>query len=127
MENLMHRLKQFIDLKGINISSFEKAIGMSNASFGKSLKNGGTIGADKLENVLKKYHDLNPIWLLTGEGDILLNEYQEFDNKTRATNELLLKERLEMIEMQKTMIKMQKQIIDRLKQQVKDLGGEPIE
>ena len=69
---VLKRLKQFIDYKGIKVSAFEKAIGMSNASFGKSLKNGGTIGADKLENILKTYPELNADWLLRGDGDMLI-------------------------------------------------------
>jgi hypothetical protein len=47
---------------------------MGNASFGKSLKAGGTIGADKLENILKIYPELNAHWLLTGEGSMLQSE-----------------------------------------------------
>ncbi len=68
---MLERLKQYIDYKGISISAFEKSIGMSNASFGKSLKNHGTIGANKLETILSVYSDLNPVWLLTGEGKML--------------------------------------------------------
>ena len=68
---MLERLKQYIDYKGIAISTFERSIGMSNASFGKSLKNHGTIGANKLETILNVYPDLNPIWLLTGQGQML--------------------------------------------------------
>ena len=68
---ILKRIKQFIDYKGIAVSAFEKSIGMANASFGKSLKNGGTIGADKLEIILKVYPDLNAEWLLRGVGEML--------------------------------------------------------
>ena len=68
---ILDRLKEYIDFKNINVSSFEKSIGMSNASFGKSLKNNGAIGTDKLENILQVYPDINPVWLLTGQGDMI--------------------------------------------------------
>ena len=71
---IVRRIKQFIDAKGISIASFERSIGMSNASFGKSYKNGGAIGSDKIENILSVYPDINPSWLLTGSGKMLKSE-----------------------------------------------------
>lgn len=68
---VLNRIKQFIDYKGIAISAFEKSIGMSNASLGKSLKTGGTIGADKLGNILTAYPEINLYWLVTGKGEML--------------------------------------------------------
>lgn len=68
---VLDRIKEYIDSKGITIAAFERSVGMSNASFGKSLKNGGAIGSDKLENILLSYPDLSPSWLLTGEGPML--------------------------------------------------------
>lgn len=68
---MLNRIKQYIDFKGVSVSAFEKSIGMSNASFGKSLKNGGTIGADKLEIILNVYPDLNLNWLITGKGEMI--------------------------------------------------------
>lgn len=70
-ENTLKRIKQYIDLKGIKVSGFEKEIGMSNGSFASQLKNDKTIGVDKLENILKKYSDINIEWLLTGNGDMI--------------------------------------------------------
>lgn len=68
---IVERIKEYLDIKGISIAAFERSIGMSNASFGKSLKNKGAIGTDKLENILIKYNDISPSWLLTGEGPML--------------------------------------------------------
>ena len=68
---VLQRIKEYIDLKGISISAFEKSIGMSNASFGRSLKNNGAIGTDKLENILNVYQEINPDWLLTGQGNMI--------------------------------------------------------
>lgn len=68
---ILERLKEYIDYKKIAISAFEKSIGMSNASFGKSLKSGGAIGTDKLENILKIYNDINIHWLFSGEGNMI--------------------------------------------------------
>lgn len=70
---MLTRIKQYIDFKGISVSAFEKSIGMSNASFGKSLKNGGSIGGDKLEKILTIYKDINAEWLLTGHGEMIKN------------------------------------------------------
>lgn len=74
---ILDRIKDYIDKKGISIAAFEKSIGMSNASFGKSLKNNGAIGTDKLENILKVYPDINPTWLLTGKGSMLTEENEK--------------------------------------------------
>ena len=80
---ILDRIKQFIDFKGIAVSAFERSIGMSNASFGKSLKNGGAIGTDKLENFLKTYPEVSPTWLLTGKGNMLV----DLDNLTAGQKE----------------------------------------
>lgn len=73
---ILDRIKQFIDYKGIAVSAFEKSIGMSNASFGKSLRSGGAIGTDKLENILNVYPELSPSWLVSGEGPMLRGDDQ---------------------------------------------------
>lgn len=88
---ILDRIKQFIDHKGIAVSAFERSIGMSNASFGKSLKNGGAIGTDKLENFLKIYPEVSPVWLLTGEGEMLKQNEIDPENAEPILKQLLEK------------------------------------
>lgn len=71
---ILDRIKEYIDSKGITVAAFEKSVGMSNASFAKSLKNKGAIGTDKLENILSVYSDISPEWLLKGTGSMLKDE-----------------------------------------------------
>ncbi|EFV02970.1 helix-turn-helix transcriptional regulator [Segatella salivae] len=74
---ILERIKEYIDCKGITVAAFERSIGMSNASFGKSLKNRGAIGSDKIENILSVYTDLSSEWLLTGKGDMLKSDNEK--------------------------------------------------
>ena len=73
---ILERLKEYIDYKGISIAAFERSIGMANASFGKSLKRHGSIGTDKLENILSVYKDISPQWLLLGKGGMIKEDKQ---------------------------------------------------
>ena len=70
MSSILVRIKEYIDSKGVTIAAFERSIGMSNASFGKSLKKGGSIGSDKIEKILKVYPEISSEWLLTGTGSM---------------------------------------------------------
>ena len=78
---LLERIKEYIDCKGITVAAFERSVGMSNASFGKSLKKKGAIGSDKIENILSVYSDLSSEWLLTGKGSMLKNDAPVGDKK----------------------------------------------
>jgi phage repressor protein C with HTH and peptisase S24 domain len=97
-ENTVQRIKQYIDFKGVRVSVFEREIGMSNGSFASQLKNNKTIGVDKLENILKKYADINAEWLLTGQGSMLKLdiesevevEMRELENKKSDFQEIPL-------------------------------------
>ncbi len=75
MATTLERIKQFIDQEGISVSAFEKSVGFSNGAFASQLKNKKTIGVDKLENILNNFPQLNPSWILTGEDDMILENY----------------------------------------------------
>lgn len=74
MSSIVIRIKEFIDFKRLTISSFERIVGFSNGSFASQYKNNKSIGSDKIENILKVYPEINPVWLLTGEGSMIKEE-----------------------------------------------------
>lgn len=125
-ENTINRIKQYLDYKGIRVGAFEKVVGMSNGSFASQLKHNKTIGVDKLENILKKYTDIDVEWLLTGEGDMIklniLRETGEVYKKTEkvAEHEINYKDlaeaRKETIESLKKIIQHQDEQIATFKQ-----------
>ncbi len=83
METTLQRLKQFIDFKDFNISSFERLVGFSNGSLASQIKNNKTVGVDKLEKILKIFPDLSSDWLLTGTGQMIKN-YELHNNATQT-------------------------------------------
>ena len=113
---MLNRIKQYIDLKGLSVSKFEKSIGMSNASFGKSLKSGGTIGCDKLGIILNTYPDINIEWILTGRGVMLKSDQPKaVENNDTCP---ICKEKDKRIEQLEHQIKRYENDIDWLKTQI---------
>lgn len=68
------RLGQYLEKKGISFYAFENAISAGRGSISKAVKEGKSIGSSMLENILSIYTDLNPTWLLTGQGNMLKEE-----------------------------------------------------
>lgn len=69
-KTVKQRLMEFIYFKGISQSRFERLCGMSNGYINNLKK---SLGAEKLQNILKAFPELNTEWLLYGEGEMLKN------------------------------------------------------
>jgi len=88
METTLKRIKKYVDFKRITNQNFEKTIGFSNGAFATQLKNNKTIGVDKLENILTTYPEINPEWLLTGNGEMLKSEKEVFKNYLKKESDV---------------------------------------
>lgn len=66
------RVGQYIERKKISYYAFENSLGASRGSISKAVKEGKSIGSNVLENIMNQYTDINPNWLLTGQGEMLL-------------------------------------------------------
>jgi hypothetical protein len=59
--------------QGISYGQFEKKTGWSHGLAGKVINKGVSFGVEKLERIFSAFPRLNPIWLITGEEEMLWN------------------------------------------------------
>lgn len=79
---IIDRLKYFIDYKSLSVRSFSKNVGISHSL----LSNTKAIGSDKLESILSIYSEINPTWLLTGNGEMLENLSDKKEHTFKKNN-----------------------------------------
>ena len=71
MLKTVDRLIQFIEYAGLSARQFDLSIGASNGYTLRMKKNHASIGSDVIEAIIRTYPQLNLIWLMTGEGEML--------------------------------------------------------
>lgn len=77
----IERIAMYLQFKSIKPHAFERKIELSNGYFAKQLKNKGSVGSDILIKIHEHYSELNILWVLTGEGVMILEE----DEKVNST------------------------------------------
>lgn len=75
------RIKQFCKEIGITVSAFEKQNNMANG-YVNGISKG--IGEEKLKTIRLNFPQLNLVWLLIGEGEMIISELSKAD--TSNTN-----------------------------------------
>jgi hypothetical protein len=67
----IERIAMYLHYRSITPHAFEKKIVLSNGYFSKQLRNKGSVGSDILIKIHEKYIDLDIMWILTGEGQMI--------------------------------------------------------
>ncbi|WP_418450160.1 hypothetical protein [Alistipes sp.] len=70
----IQRLQEYLNVKHIKPTRFEKEIGLSNGYIGTQLKRNADLGEGVLIKIIDYCLDVNPEWLLTGRGSMLRDE-----------------------------------------------------
>lgn len=78
----IERIAIYLQFKTISPHSFERNINLSNGYYAKQLKNLGSVGSDILIKVHNHYPDLNILWVLTGDGQMIV----ESDSASSISN-----------------------------------------
>ena len=70
----IERIAMYLQFRALTPHSFERKIHLSNGYFSKQTKNLGSVGSDILVKIHDSYPELNMLWVLTGEGKMILEE-----------------------------------------------------
>lgn len=76
----IERIALYLHFKSISPHSFERNIHLSNGYYAKQLKNLGSVGSDILIKIHHHFPDLNILWVLTGDGQMVLEEHLKMSN-----------------------------------------------
>lgn len=74
MEKAIYRLFKYIEYLGLSNREFERKISVSNNYLKSTTLRNGDIGETVFKNIYKSCVDLNLIWLITGEGEMLVKK-----------------------------------------------------
>ncbi len=83
--SVKERLKQFIDTLNISEREFCRRIGVS-SSYVMSIKK--SIQPDKMQAISIHFPELNPLWLLLGQGEMLLSDGKQEGEQQQNTGGL---------------------------------------
>jgi transcriptional regulator with XRE-family HTH domain len=67
----IERLNEYMKLKGLNDNKVTQECGLSQGLLGQARTGKSDLGSKTIEKILNKYQDLNRVWLITGEGEML--------------------------------------------------------
>ena len=65
------RFDKYMSFKGLNDNKVTIDLGLSVGTIGKSRKEGRDLSDRVIEQILNFYNDLDKVWLMTGEGEML--------------------------------------------------------
>ncbi len=82
-KSVKDRTIEFVKFKGITMKTFELRCGLS-TGYVTSMRKG--FGADKLNNVLTAFPELNRDWLLYGEGEMIKSSVTQTSHGDNSPN-----------------------------------------
>lgn len=83
---IKNRILQFIDYNGIAKGNFFKELNISASNF-RSNSLYSEVGGDVIAKISSLRPDLNLVWLITGEGEMLITDQESKESPKEAVNE----------------------------------------
>jgi len=77
--SFLERLQRYMQQRGLSYHAFGQQAGFASGGMWRIFKEQKSFGMEKLLLLLDAYRDLNPEWLLFGEGPMILNDAQHED------------------------------------------------
>lgn len=77
MSTLTERLQEYMNYKGLNYNQITTQAGLSVGLIRKAIKTNKGLHSESVEKIINTYSDINPEWLITGNGNMLRNEREK--------------------------------------------------
>ena len=74
------RIKYIIEKEKISVRIFEEKLGVSQGSINKTINSNGDLKVNTLNKIVELFPQYNPVWLLTGKGQMNSNLAVENSN-----------------------------------------------
>lgn len=94
MSKTINRIMLVIKHLGISARQFDISIGTANGYILRMQKNNASVGSDVIERIIQLYPQINLVWLITGQGDMLLEKAKPEASKTNLEIEQYINNRL---------------------------------
>ena len=108
----IERISMYLQFRNISPHAFEKKIKLSNGYYSKQLRNKGSVGSDILIKIHEHFPDLNMLWVLTGEGNMV--------DESRAVKSALAEEFTYKFEVENLKLQNLQEDVDQLNTVIKD-------
>jgi len=102
------RLISYLEYKCISKRKFEMLIGVSNGYINNMRK---SVQPDKIESITLNFPDLNTGWLLTGNGEMLINVEEKAHNGDAACLQCAIKD-AEIARLKDKIIELQERLLN---------------
>lgn len=118
------RLSKYMEHKKLNDNVVTKECSLAQGLLGKARSGRSDLGSKAIDKILEKYQDLDRVWLLTGEGEMLKQD------KPKSEDTSLLQQLVDSlkatIETQKALLDAKQAEIERLQRAMEEkFGKEP--
>ena len=124
MDRIIDRLEKFLCIKGITDKHFQEECGLANGTLTQARSNKCSLSRKTIQKIVTHYPELNNVWLVTGEGEMLKesNNVKNVGNNSTAiagsginfNNSVLLDKALSEIAEQRKLVAQGQEQISRL-------------
>ncbi|MCM1169720.1 MAG: hypothetical protein NC324_07275 [Bacteroides sp.] len=83
-EKIVHRVDKFLTFKLLTDRDFSAECGLANGTLTQARKKNIDLGKKAVAKILNRYPELNRVWLLTGEGEMLKDNDVSIGSHTTA-------------------------------------------
>ncbi|MGB3608406.1 MAG: hypothetical protein WA775_12695 [Psychroserpens sp.] len=72
MSKTINRIMQLVNSMNMSARQFDMSIDAANGYILRMQKNNASVGSDVIERIVKEYPQVNLVWLITGKGDMYI-------------------------------------------------------